>query len=135
MEELGRSIKVLSEQVSPAALHLEVRFSEKYYVSVWAIVPRDADYLRPGYKGHILDIYEKLIHPMTALKGLKSFFVHLNWGSTCGDINGRKWLCGTWSIPYADGRALEEQKLERMVMGPEYDAWECSKQIRIDVGF
>jgi len=30
-------------------------------------------------------------------------------------------------------RALEEQKLERMVIGPEYDVWEWGKQIRIDV--
>jgi len=59
---------------------------------------------------------------MTALKGLNRFFVHLNWGSSWGDINGRKWPCGTWSIPYPDGRALEEQELKRMVIGPEYDA-------------
>jgi len=128
------SIIALFKQVNPIILHLEVRFSEKSYVSVWDIVLDDADYLLPGYKDQMLHIYQKLIQPFTALdKSLKNFFVHLNWGSSCGLVEGRVWKCGTWSIPYPDGRAEEERKLESMVMGSGYDAWERGKQVRIDL--
>jgi hypothetical protein len=34
--------------------------------------------------------------------------------------------------PVFGRRALEEQKLEKMVIGPEYAVWECDKKICID---
>ena len=57
--------------------------------------------------------YRKFIQPMTALRGLKNFHVHLAWETSGKGL---------------DGRGEIEGEIERMVMGPDYDAWEHGKQ-------
>jgi hypothetical protein len=52
----------------------------------------------------------------------EALFVHLNWARYIG-------LPG---MGVSDGRQELEQKLERMIMGQEYDAWKCGKAARMD---
>ena len=76
---------------------------------------------KPGYEDRMWETYHTLIQPMTSLRGLKSFFMHINWGSSCGMPGQKSW----------DGRDEIESKLEKMVMGQEYDSWKHGKEVRI----
>ncbi|PVH67846.1 hypothetical protein DL98DRAFT_442597 [Cadophora sp. DSE1049] len=130
-----RTIDTLGRESNLAVLHLEIRFAERFYTCVWTRRDEDLEERFPGYEQRVLETYEKIIRPVTALTGLKSFFVHLNWGTSCGDQDGRFWKDGTFSIPYPDGREAHERKFERMVMGSEYDAWEQGKEIAYDLRY
>ncbi|KIM94231.1 hypothetical protein OIDMADRAFT_21449 [Oidiodendron maius Zn] len=113
------TVNLLSEKANLTVLNLEIRLAEKFYVSIWDM-PLETD---SGYKKRMLHTYQGLIQPVTALRGLKNFFVHLNWGSSCGVLGQGP----------SDGRGEIEQELERMVMGQEYNAWKCGKEVRTDL--
>ncbi|KAH8589788.1 hypothetical protein B0O99DRAFT_745760 [Bisporella sp. PMI_857] len=113
------TIDLLSKEVTPAILNLEIRLTENFYVSVWNLREEP----NSVYEERMWDTYTAFIQPVAALKGLKNFFVHLNWGTSCG-IPGKGVL---------DGRQALEQKLERMVMGEGYEAWQCGKEVRMDM--
>lgn len=111
------TVDLLSEEANLAALNLEIRLTEKVYDSVWAKSEVEA-----GYEELMLETYERFIQPLISLQRLKNLFVHLNWASSCGLPES--------GVP--DGRQQVERKLERMVMGEEYDAWKHGKVVRID---
>jgi hypothetical protein len=92
---------------------------EQYFPAIWEILFDPID----SYEKNMEDTYNDLIEPMSALRGLKSFFVHLNWKTSYGVLDK--------GVP--DGRQKVEGKLERMVMGEEYDAWKCGKDVRYDL--
>jgi hypothetical protein len=102
------TISLLAHETNLPRLSLELRLSEKYFVSIWKVAPEPD----PEYETHMQETYTRLIEPMLALKGLRNFFVHLNWDSGCG---------------VKDKRLEMEGRLERMVMGEEYDAGKCGK--------
>jgi hypothetical protein len=111
------TVHMLSEEANLAVLNLEIRLEEKYYFSY-----SDMEEFDIGYKDRMCETYQRLIQPLTSLQGLKNFFVHLNWASTIG----------LPEIGVLDGREEIEGKLERMVMGDEYNAWKCGKVVRIE---
>lgn len=111
------TVDLLSEEASLAALNLEIRLTEKVYDSAWAKSEVEA-----GYEQCMWETYQIFIRPLISLQRLKKFFVHLNWASSCGLPES--------GVP--DGRQEIERKLERMVMGEEYDAWKHGKAVRID---
>ncbi|KAH6962591.1 hypothetical protein BKA56DRAFT_736682 [Ilyonectria sp. MPI-CAGE-AT-0026] len=115
------TIDLLSEEANLAVLHLEVRTNEDFYRSIWDFPMEE----KPGYEDHMWETYQTLIRPMASLRGLKSFFMHINWGSSCGMPGQKSW----------DGRDEIENKLERMVMGQEYDSWEHGKEVRMDCSY
>jgi hypothetical protein len=113
------TIDLLSKEANPAILNLEIRLTENFYVSVWNLRQE----LDSAYEKRMWDTYEAFIQPVTALRGLNNFFVHLNWGTSCG-IPG---------VGVPDGRQVVEQKLERMIMGEAYESWKCGKEVRMDM--
>ncbi|KAF4627552.1 hypothetical protein G7Y89_g10603 [Cudoniella acicularis] len=124
------TLTTLSATANLPILTLELRFTEKHYVSVWDFrVEPDA-----SREAKIYDTYEQFIRPVSDLLGaqrkdggggggLKNFFLHLNWGSSCG-FPGR----GNY-----DGRHVVEGKLEEMVMGEGYDAWKEGKVVMFNL--
>lgn len=157
----NRTIEVLAKIVNPAQLDLEIRFNEKFYICVWSCstIRRDKgpDSTNPNYEERMLNTYTALIKPVAMLRGLKRFAVHLNWNTSCGNPEGQVWEKfdyggisrgviwgrgsaeklkgdnGVWSIAYPDGRELEERRMEEMVMGKGYDAWEHGKVVSYDL--
>jgi len=101
-----------------AALDLEIHLEEKLYAQGEDIlVHPDTDDINL-----MLDVYQKLVQPVTALRGLDNFFVHMNWGTGCiGDGQA------------LGGRDEVERRLEEMVMGEGYDAWGRGKAWRMDL--
>ncbi|KAH8600053.1 hypothetical protein B0O99DRAFT_611648 [Bisporella sp. PMI_857] len=112
-------VNALSKEATIPILGLEIRFTEPSYNSIWdpPLVVDD------GHDERMLRTYRRMIEPVVALKGLKNFFVHMNWNSSCG-VPGK-------GVP--DRRQIVEQKFERMIMGQQYDAWKCGKAVRMDM--
>ena len=111
------TMELLSKHSNLAILNLEIRLEENLYAQgeYIQVIP-DTDSIN-----WMLDAYQKLVQPVTALRGLNNFFVHTNWGTSC----------------IGDGQALDggdevERKLEEMVMGVGYDAWFRGKVWRMD---
>ena len=104
------AIELLSERANLPALRLEIRLFESYYPSSYNERLEDLDI---EYEKVMLDTYDTLFRPMVALRGLKALYIHLNWQTS----DGRQ-----------DGRQVHEQRFERMIMGEEYDAWNCGKR-------
>jgi len=113
------TISLLLKEASPTILNLEIRLTENFYGSSWNLRVEPDSF----YEQRVWDTYTAFIQPVASLRGLKNFFVHLNWGTSCG-IPGKGVL---------DGRQTLEQKLERMVMGDGYEAWKCGKEVRMDM--
>jgi hypothetical protein len=107
------TIALLSREANLAVLTLEIKLAQKWYPE-----PRDR---RPDpdpvYKNRMRDTYDRFIQQVVGLKGLKNCFVHLSWSTSCTERH-----IGAWN-----GRLEAEQRLERMIMGDKYDAWECGK--------
>jgi hypothetical protein len=104
------TVNLLSREANLAALNLEIGLSEDLKSP-----PLPVD----GYQESISPGYYTLVRSMLCLKGLKNLFVHLNWGGW-HDLSPSERL-----------RSFkQEQMLERMVMGPKYDAWKYGKTIQ-----
>jgi hypothetical protein len=88
--------------------NLEIRLAEEVY----ALTQDTQAQADTDYTSRMPDTYQKLVQPLAALLGLRNFFVHLNWGTSC--IGSGQAL---------DGREEVERRLEEMVMGEGYDAW------------
>lgn len=112
------TVDLLSKYSNLAVLNLEIRLAEELYaLKQDTQVQTDTD-----YTNRMLDTYQKLVQPLAAPLGPRNFFVHLNWGTSC---------IGTGQA--LDGREEVERRLEEMVMGEGYDAWERGKVWRIDL--
>jgi hypothetical protein len=113
------TIKLLSREANLSVLALEIQLAEKFYPCPWTRDPftdrgQPPD-LDSEYEIFMLQTYERLIQPMKSLIGLKNLFIHLNWQTSFG---------------LQDHRLGPEERLERMVMGEEYDAGRCGKHSR-----
>jgi hypothetical protein len=105
------TIDTLSRAADLPALTIQLRMRESYYPEFDDAQPP----VDPAHEARMLRTHETLVRPMKALRGLKNLFVHLNWETSTG---------------FPDGRRGVEQRLERIVMGPTYDAWARGKTIR-----
>jgi hypothetical protein len=110
-------LRLLSESSNLAILNLEIRFYESFYSNYRYGSTLTTDI---AYEEKMWDIYQGMIQPVAILQGLKNLFVHLNWGT------------GSKGTGYKDDRNIYERRLEIMAMGPDYDAWQHGKIVRVD---
>ncbi len=109
-------IEILSKEANLAVLRLEIRMEEEDFCCITSDMPvLTAD----EYEKKMEDTYNDLVEPMCALRGLKSFFVHF-YRSTIFSVPDKREQNWWQKV---------EGKLERMVMGEEYDAWKCGKDV------
>jgi hypothetical protein len=104
------SLYLLLQEANLPLLTLELRFWWEVYESVTSTESVQAP-ISVGYhdtEEHIWSMYRPFILPISALKGLKNFYVYLE-----------------------GGMEKTEQKLERLIMGPEYDATKCGKKPKV----
>jgi hypothetical protein len=106
------TISWFAQEANLPRLRIELRLSEQWFVTVWDVPPLP-DLV---YERNMDEAYNALVLPMVELKGLKDFYVHLNYKTSCG---------------HYDRRMEIEARLEKMVMGEDYDSWE-GKQVAFD---
>ena len=109
-------INTLAKEANLPLLSLELHFWETYYVwngdQQWG-APGTTFMRQREEETRVRNSYRKFIQPMTALRGLKNFHVHLALETSGKGL---------------DGRGEIEGEIEKMIMGPDYDAWEHGKQ-------
>lgn len=110
-----KQIDLLLEEANLRVLTIEIRLTERFF-------SRGGGYIPSDYEEHMRDTYYRFIQPVTGLgsKGLKNLFVYLDWR------NKKEYF----ARGKEDERQELEQKLERMVMGNNYNAWRCGKKVQ-----
>jgi len=114
------ALELLLKHSNLAILNLEIRLAEEFYSSgryELTLQQTNEEYLEI-----IKAAYWRLVQPVATLRGLKNFFVHLNWGTS---------VTGGGQAP--DNRRELERGLETLVMGEGYNAWARGKVVRIDL--